>query len=298
MASDGDTIIPRSRVHDPTSPQKQGRTGIRERLSPLVRTFSLFSRAQSAFARLAILAAFLMASCGGAAPGAPAPQTTDQAPLAATSITIVTSPAPSSAAPSPFPPTPLSAVSPRLDGAQAAQAAATYTPPPVPAGASTAACQKPAALTPAVTEGPYFKANSPERSSLLETGMSGTPLALTGYIFTTDCQPVEKALLDFWQANAQGQYDNAGFTLRGHQYTDAAGRYHLDTVVPGLYPGRTEHIHVKVQAPNGPVLTTQLFFPGSTENQSDQFYNPALLIHVQSSGSQMQATFDFVVSAP
>ena len=73
-------------------------------------------------------------------------------------------------------------------------------------------------------------------------------------------------------------------------------RYHLDTVVPGLYPGRTEHIHVKVQAPNGPLLTTQLFFPGSAENQSDQFYNPALLIKVQSSGSSMQASYDFVVN--
>jgi len=241
-----------------------------------VRTLSLFRRAQSASANLAILAAFVMAGCGGTAPSTPAPQTTGQLPPAATAITIPTLPAPSSATPSLI----------------------LATPPPVPAGASTAACQKPAALTPAVTEGPYFKANSPERTSLLEADMSGAPLTLTGYVFTADCQPVANALLDFWQANAQGQYDNAGYTLRGHQYTDAAGRYHLDTLVPGLYPGRTEHIHVKVQAPNGPLLTTQLFFPGSTENQSDQFYDPALLIHVQSSGSQMQATFDFVVSAP
>jgi protocatechuate 3,4-dioxygenase beta subunit len=175
--------------------------------------------------------------------------------------------------------------------ATAAQSAATQ-----PAAAAPS-CTAPAKLTMAVTEGPFFKAGSPERSSLLDAGVTGTQLTLTGYVLTADCKPVANALLDFWQANAQGQYDNAGYTLRGHQFTDATGRYHLDTIVPGLYPGRTEHIHVKVQAPNGPLLTTQLFFPGSVDNQADQFYNPALLIQMQASGNRMQAIFDFVVSA-
>jgi protocatechuate 3,4-dioxygenase beta subunit len=157
-------------------------------------------------------------------------------------------------------------------------------------------CQSPATLTPAVTEGPYFKANSPERLSLVEPGMGGTPLTLTGYVLTPDCKPVAHALLDFWQANSQGKYDNTGYTLRGHQFTDANGRYNLETIVPGLYPGRTEHIHVKVQAPNGPVLTTQLFFPGVSDNQSDQIFDPGLLIHVQKTGEQMQATFNFIIS--
>jgi hypothetical protein len=61
--------------------------------------------------------------------------------------------------------------------------------------------------------------------------------------------PAANALLDFWQANPNGAYDNTGYTLRGHQYTDANGYYTLTTIVPGIYPGRTEHIHVKVQAP-------------------------------------------------
>jgi len=57
------------------------------------------------------------------------------------------------------------------------------------------------------------------------------------------------ALLDFWQADAAGDYDNTGFRLRGHQFSGADGRFRLATVVPGLYPGRTRHIHVKVQRP-------------------------------------------------
>jgi protocatechuate 3,4-dioxygenase beta subunit len=108
---------------------------------------------------------------------------------------------------------------------------------------------------------------------------------------------VPNALLDFWQADSQGVYDNTGYTLRGRQYSDAAGRYRLETVVPGLYPGRTEHIHFKVQAPGGPVITSQLFFPGVGQNQSDGIYNPALLITVVTTqGNEMQATFNFIVA--
>ena len=69
---------------------------------------------------------------------------------------------------------------------------------------------------------------------------------------------VARALLDVWHADDRGGYDTAGFRLRGHQFTDGSGRFELETIVPGLYPGRTRHIHVKVQAPNGPILTTQL----------------------------------------
>lgn len=157
-------------------------------------------------------------------------------------------------------------------------------------------CTSPASTTPAMTEGPYFKAGSPERNSLLDAGVSGTKLVLTGYVLTPDCKPIAHALLDFWQANASGQYDNSGYKLRGHQFTDANGRCQLTTIVPGLYPGRTEHIHVKVQAPSGPVLTTQLFFPGVQSNQSDSIFDPKLLMTIQDSGDGQVARYDFVVN--
>src|SRR3712207_6926313 len=48
----------------------------------------------------------------------------------------------------------------------------------------------------------------------------------------TRCRPVAGALLDFWQADARGEYDNSGFRLRGHQFADSRGRYRLRTVVP------------------------------------------------------------------
>jgi protocatechuate 3,4-dioxygenase beta subunit len=153
--------------------------------------------------------------------------------------------------------------------------------------------------TPPKTEGPYYKRSSPQRASLLEPGLGGTRLVISGRVLSTTCQPVEQALLDFWQADDRGQYDNTGFRLRGHQFTDASGAYRLETIVPGLYPGRTRHIHLKVQAPNRPALTTQLYFPGEAGNARDGIYDPRLLLEMQSApgpdGARL-AAFDFVLT--
>ncbi len=157
------------------------------------------------------------------------------------------------------------------------------------------ACQSPATPTLAQTEGPYYKPNSPERASLIEPGMSGTKLIVTGYVFTTDCQPVARAWLDFWQADDRGAYDNTGFRLRGHLFTDEQGRYQLETIFPGEYPGRTQHIHVKVRVANGPILTTQIYFPGEPGNERDSIFDPALLAAVQDTADGKIATFNFVV---
>jgi len=146
------------------------------------------------------------------------------------------------------------------------------------------------------TEGPFYKPNSPERTSLREPGISGTPLTVTGYVLSTTCQPIAHALLDFWQADSNGNYDNTGFRLRGHQYTDNQGRYSLDTIVPGEYTGRTRHIHVKVEAPGRPVLTTQLYFPGEARNDSDGIFSPELLMHVQQTTNGQLATFNFIIT--
>jgi len=154
-----------------------------------------------------------------------------------------------------------------------------------------------AGVTPSLTEGPYYKSGSPEQADLYQAGVAGTKLVVTGYVYDTNCQPVANAWLDFWQADGNGNYDNSGYTLRGHQYTDANGRFQLTTVVPGLYPGRTEHIHVKVQAPNGQVITSQLFFPGVTQNNEDGIYNPGLLLSITRTGDGLQGEYNFVVPA-
>jgi protocatechuate 3,4-dioxygenase beta subunit len=109
-----------------------------------------------------------------------------------------------------------------------------------------------------------------------------------------ECQ-VERALIDLWQADAEGVYDNTGFRLRGHQFTDAEGRYRFLTIMPASYEGRTRHFHVKVQAPGGRVLTTQLYFPGEAHNRSDRLFRRELLMNVTEAEGSLAARFDFVL---
>jgi protocatechuate 3,4-dioxygenase beta subunit len=167
-----------------------------------------------------------------------------------------------------------------------------------PLRAPTPACVDDDEPTESQTEGPYFTPNSPKRTSLMEAGVTGTPLLLSGQVLTRSCRPVAGALVDFWQADDSGEYDNGGFRLRGHQFTDAKGTFRLETIVPGLYPGRTRHIHVKVQAPTQRVLTTQLYFPGEPRNARDGIYDADLLMSMAKAGLGGDARFDFVLDLP
>ena len=148
-------------------------------------------------------------------------------------------------------------------------------------------------LTQPQTEGPFFKTKSPERRSLLENGSGKERILLTGVVFARNCKPVPSALLDFWHSDGAGEYDNRGYRYRGHQFSDAEGRFRLETIVPAQYPGRTRHIHVKVQAPRGRILTTQVYFPGDPGNKRDGLYLPEL----EMKRSKDEGSFDFVVSA-
>src|SRR5262245_21759022 len=101
----------------------------------------------------------------------------------------------------------------------------------------TPSCVGKGQATPSQTAGPFFKPRTPLRTSLVDAGMAGSRIVVVGSVLSTGCQPVPGALLDFWQADDRGEYDNAGYRLRGHQFADEQGRYRLETIVPGLYPG-------------------------------------------------------------
>ena len=162
---------------------------------------------------------------------------------------------------------------------------------------ATLSCTSPATAFVELTEGPYYKANPPQNATLRTAGVAGTPLTLTGYVVSQSCQPIANAKLDFWQAAGNGNYDNSGYTLRGWQLTDANGAYRLETVIPGLYPGRTEHIHFKVTV-NGASYTSQLFFPGVSQNEGDSIYSSQMLVKLNTTTSPATGTFTFVVNVP
>lgn len=193
-----------------------------------------------------------------------------------------TSIAPTTAAPAPTTPAPVETMAPA-------------------ASPTSSAAAVPEALTcsdtlVAQTEGPYYTPDAPERTDVTDKDTVGIPLTLTGYVLDDACAPVAGTSIEFWQADGAGVYDNEGFRLRGAQVTDDAGAYSLRTVIPGVYPSRTEHIHVKVTGPDGTVHTTQLYFPDVPRNDDDRFFSDTMLVTVEEQTDEgMTATFDFVL---
>lgn len=153
-----------------------------------------------------------------------------------------------------------------------------------------------AELTIRQTEGPYFTPNSPLKRDFKPDVGSGTPITIAGYVLTEDCKPVQGAQIELWHCDDDGDYDNDGFKLRGHQFTDVEGRWWFETIVPGLYTGRTRHFHLKVQRPNGPVLTTQLYFPGEPGNGRDRIFDASLLLDIRQAEDGGYGRYDFVIA--
>jgi protocatechuate 3,4-dioxygenase beta subunit len=150
-------------------------------------------------------------------------------------------------------------------------------------------------------EGPFYKAGAPSRAVLLEPGMKGTPLTITGRVLDTQGHPLRGALLDIWHADASGVYDNQGYHLRGRLYTNDDGRYTLRTIKPAAYGLPTEkrpvHVHVKASFERGPILTTQLYFNGDPWNRQDPAVRPSLIMSPQREADGLKAQFDFVIKA-
>ncbi|HEX4737329.1 MAG TPA: dioxygenase [Allosphingosinicella sp.] len=142
-------------------------------------------------------------------------------------------------------------------------------------------------------EGPFHRAASPLRpDGDLFGGAEPEPgtqiLFLSGRV--TDAAtgaPLPGAILDFWQADDEGQYDLDRFSLFGKVQADSEGFYKVRTAVPldysdhdhdpigelframGRHNRRSAHIHLKVWHDGRCVLTTQLFIPGNPYLDSD-----------------------------
>ncbi len=151
--------------------------------------------------------------------------------------------------------------------------------------------------------GPFFKPSSPERTNLLEEGDPGVQLALRGKILDAACMPIAGAIIDFWQADDDGAYDNAHFALRGHQIVGADGRYELTTIVPGRYLNgsqyRPAHLHCKVYVEGVEVLTTQLYFEGDPYNDIDPWFSELTMLRqreLPDGSGNLTADFDFNVA--
>src|SRR5579862_336538 len=115
--------------------------------------------------------------------------------------------------------------------------------------------------TPSQTVGPFFRPSliEPDRENLLREGTRGERLVIEGRVIDGDGAPVTDAMLEIWQANAEGRYDHPdddqeklldpAFHGYGRAATDARGEYRFQTIKPGPVPGpggelQAPHINV------------------------------------------------------
>jgi len=137
------------------------------------------------------------------------------------------------------------------------------------------------------TVGPYFSIGL---DPLLETdlapaGVAGQRVAIRGRVLDGDGQPVNDALIEIWQANAEGRYAHPDDTQDGsvdprfrgfgRVATDAQGTFGFSTIVPGSVPGPGG----RLQAPHLLVgvfmrgllrhLVTRIYFAGEPANADD-----------------------------
>jgi protocatechuate 3,4-dioxygenase beta subunit len=125
------------------------------------------------------------------------------------------------------------------------------------------------APTPSNTLGPFYKEGAPLTETLVEKGGAGIPLIVAGRVLNTGGQPLPGATLEVFHSDNQGEYDLAGFRHRGRIPVRDGGEYRFETIVPGQYGGRAQHIHYVIGAPGHRQLVTQLYFENDPKFEGD-----------------------------
>ncbi len=142
-------------------------------------------------------------------------------------------------------------------------------------------------LTPRQTEGPYYPDHLPldqdnDLTQILggQAPAGGRVTEFGGRLLDVDGRPLADSVIELWQADQNGCYIHsrgapAGkvrdphFQGYGKIVTNAKGEYRFRTIQPGLYTGRTRHFHIAVNRNGQRLLTTQLYFAGEPQNDSD-----------------------------
>ena len=137
------------------------------------------------------------------------------------------------------------------------------------------------------TVGPFFKIGFEwlYRDNLAGEGVSGERVSIQGRVLDGDGVTVPDAILEIWQANANGKYAHPedtqdkvlepGFKGYGRVPTNAEGRFSFATIKPGPVPGpdgkeQAPHLLVSVFM-RGVLrrLVTRIYFPDEPRNAAD-----------------------------
>ena len=163
--------------------------------------------------------------------------------------------------------------------------------------------------------GPFYRGGAPFRGKITPPLAQGTVLAVAGRVWSFGTKkPLAGAMLDVWQADHRGRYDNDDprnppkpgvFANRCRVVADERGQYEFETVHPGRYLNgeklRPSHVHYRVTAPGHVELVTQLYFEGDPEIIGDPFVRPSLTVPLREvktdgGGRYEAATFDIVLA--
>jgi hydroxyquinol 1,2-dioxygenase len=153
-----------------------------------------------------------------------------------------------------------------------------------------------AGATPSTVEGPFHIPNSPEVADGgdMAKGAPGIPCFVTGKVRGLDGKPIAGAMLDLWQTDGEGLYEEQRRTadpwMRGIYRTNPDGSFCVRTVAPISYSIpmdgpvgnffkhtnmshiRPAHIHFAVSAPGHHYLVTHLFQKGDAYINNDVVY--------------------------
>ena len=174
--------------------------------------------------------------------------------------------------------------------------------------------------TPSQTVGPFFAPSliRPEFATMISAETRGDRIVIEGRIIDGDEVPVSDAMVELWQANADGRYDHPedaqekridpAFHGFGRTATDLRGGFRFMTIRPGPVPTnegvpQAPHINVSIFA-RGLLkrLATRIYFPDEPSNASDPLLNAislerrqTLIARAESSPAGPVMRFDIVL---
>ena len=125
--------------------------------------------------------------------------------------------------------------------------------------------------TPSQTVGPFFHVGLEPNSQLVAADDPGA-VRIRGTVYDGAGDPVVDALIETWQASADGRFDDREFRGFARVPTDDAGAFEIVTVKPGPVEGQAPHIDVSVFA-RGLLrrLVTRIYFPDEEQaNAADR----------------------------
>lgn len=156
---------------------------------------------------------------------------------------------------------------------------------------------KPPGCTEATVFGPFYVAGAPhyEHGADVAHGAKGDPCLVRGTVKGLEGEPVVNAIIDVWQADADGFYDVQYANLdhaqaRGVLKSGADGRFHFKTIVAEAYPIPTDgpvgamlratnnhpwrpaHLHFMIKAAGYETLITHVFREGDPYLDSDAVF--------------------------